>query len=107
MLSAWAEVANAPRVLMGRSSETRSASYTAGYGGFCGRCERPILVGQDIRFHTDFDGPVHNGCRPPRVTVSGTRAATSLSPRTTKTVTATRQPPLCRDCYTEHAGECW
>ena len=107
MRSAWADVASAPRTLMGRSSGTRSACYPASYGGFCTRCERPILVGQIIRFHTDFSGPVHDGCRPPKGTVTGTGAATSRSPRTTTTVTAKRQPPLCASCHLEHAGECW
>jgi hypothetical protein len=106
MLSAWAEVASAPWVLMGRSSETRSACSAASYGGFCSRCERPILVGQIIRFHRDFPNAVHDGCRAPAVTVRTVRP-TSVPESRASRAAAPPQPPLCADCHLEHAGPCW
>jgi hypothetical protein len=105
MRSAWADLARAPRALVGRRSETRSACFSAGMPGFCRRCERRISVGQDIRFHSDFAGYVHDGCRPPRATVCTAQPVVE-PPRTAGSVVAP-QPPLCPSCHLEHAGECW
>ncbi len=105
MRSAWAEVARAPRTLVGRSPETHSGCFPARYRGFCRRCERPITVGQDIRQHSDFDGYVHDGCRPPK---ANSRAGQPVvePPRTAGSLVVP-QPPLCPSCHLEHAGECW
>jgi hypothetical protein len=105
MRSAWADVARAPRALVGRRSETRSACFSAGMPGFCRRCERRISVGQDIRFHSDFAGYVHDGCRPPRATVRTAQPVVG-SPRAARSVGAP-QPPLCPSCHLEHVGPCW
>jgi hypothetical protein len=105
MRSAWADLARAPRALVGRSSQTRSACFSARRSGFCRRCESPIAIGQDIRFYSDFAGYVHDGCRPPRATVRTAQPVVE-PPRASKSVAAP-QPSLCPSCHLEHAGECW
>jgi len=104
--SAWAELARAPRACTGTHSSTRSGLFRAWYPGICNRCGFPITVGQDIRFHRDFDRFVHNGCRAPTVTVRMAKPVALRQPRTAKEMTA-QQPPLCPECHLEHAGVCW
>lgn len=104
MQSAWAEVDRAPRALVGRGSEARSACFTASYRGSCRRCERPIAVGQDIRFHRDFAGYVHDGCRPPRAAVR--TAEPVVGPQRTSRSVVAPQPLLCPSCHLEHNGVC-
>lgn len=98
LASAWAELGRAPKARVGRSSRKRSAVFIARNEGICGRCGHPIKVGQDIRFHDDFPGVVHTGCRPPKVTTRWVRG---------RAVQALRQPVICSECHLEHAGECW
>ncbi len=105
MRSARAEVAGAPKAGWGRASRTRSSCFSARYGGFCGRCGLAIRVGQDVRFHKNFDGVVHDGCRPPVVT---TRTITAVSPQhRAGSAGSRRQAQVCAECHLEHAGECW
>ena len=97
MRSARAEVAGAPKAGWGRASRTRSSCFSARYGGFCGRCGLAIRVGQDVRFHKNFDGVVHDGCRPPVVT---TRTITAVSPQSRAgSAESRRQPQLCAECH--------
>ena len=98
LASAWEEVGRAPRARIGRSSRTRSAVFSARYEGFCDRCGFPIKVGQDIRYHDDFPGVVHTGCREPEVAIRVRQVRTAQPPR---------RPAVCKDCHIEHAGECW
>lgn len=98
--SAWAEVARAPRARVGRSTSTRSASFSAQYVGMCRRCGLPIQPGQDIRYHRDFADAIHSGCRAPK-----SAPAQSGVNRIAKVVGA-RHPQLCPDCHLEHAGDC-
>jgi hypothetical protein len=102
--SAWAEVARAPRARVGSSTSVRSACFSADYGGVCGRCELPIRPGQDIRYHRDFAGAIHSGCRAPSV-VTGPTGIAAHGLRVAKVVGA-RQPQLCPNCHLEHAGDC-
>lgn len=106
MRSAWADVARAPRALVGRSSATRSACFSAGRRGLCRRCERPINVGQSIRFHSDFADYVHDGCRARSGVTRAARAVTAPKSIVPNTVTRP-QRPLCPGCHLVHAGECF
>lgn len=114
MASAWAEVARAPRTFTGRSDSTRSAVFVSHCSGVCARCGRVIAVGDDCRYHDDYSGPVHDGCRGPAVSVRtvggvarlpGSRAASRRQPRVTG-ASAARRLEVCPDCHLEHAGEC-
>jgi hypothetical protein len=94
------ELRGLPRVATtGRASATRTAPFSAHYRSRCERCGRWIERGNDVRYHRDFDGVVHSGCRPPAVTV--TRIEEKV------VVTNARHPELCPHCRIEHAGECW
>jgi hypothetical protein len=97
LVSALEAFSHAPKTYAGRSTSDRSAIFSAKYNGLCERCGFPIKVGQDIRYHNDFSGVVHSGCRAPDVT-------TRLRFRTTARVV--RQPVLCPASNLEHAGEC-
>jgi hypothetical protein len=83
----------------GRSSSTRSAAFSARYRGLCERCGKYIERGDDIRYHRDFSGVVHDGCRPPDLTVTVAKNAA--------VVTGARVPGVCPECHLEHAGSCW
>jgi hypothetical protein len=98
MDSAWRELRGIATSVRadGRSSTRHSAPFTARYGGICDRCGLPIR--QDLRFHRDFAGVVHTGCRSPKV---GVRRIDL------QTVENARQPSVCPDCHLEHAGQCW
>lgn len=103
--SARAEVAGAPKAGWGRASRTRSSCFTASYEGICNRCGLAIRVGQGVRFHNDFDGVVHDGCRSPVVT---TRTTTAVSPQSRAGWAGSRrQAQVCAECQLEHFGECW
>lgn len=106
LASAWEEMARAPRALIGRSSVTRSACVSARYNGYCSRCERPIRIGEVIRFHSDFAGYVHDGCRPPTPTTRASGGSEAPRSGAGRKVTD-RQPPVCADCHLAHNGECW
>lgn len=97
LATAWQDVASAPKARVGNSTSVRSAVFSARYNGLCERCGFLIKIGQDIRFHRDFSGVVHSGCRAPEV-ISRRRFSTSAR--------VVRQPTLCRACHLEHAGEC-
>ncbi len=105
LVSAVEEILRAPTPPTAKVRSGRTRVFIARYEGICDRCGFPITVGQDIRFHRDFDRFVHNGCRPPKVTIR-TTAATAPPTRTAK-ATAPQQPPLCTECHLEHAGVCW
>lgn len=98
MAMAWRDVVRAPKARVGRSTAIRSAVFIAEYTGRCSRCERPIRPGQDIRYHNDFPGVVHSGCRAPDVTARQSFRATAR---------AVREPAMCPACHLEHAGACW
>jgi hypothetical protein len=100
MDSAWRELRGvAPSVKTdGRSSARRSAPFRARYDGVCDRCGLLIRVGQEVRFHREFAGVVHTGCRPPEVRVG------RVDRQTTENA---RQLSVCADCQLEHAGPCW
>ncbi len=104
--SARRGVPRAPRTYTGRSTSERSAVFLARYSGYCGRCGFEIRVHQDVRFHRDFDGVIHDGCRAPAVTIRTTGVTTGRRTRTTG-AGVYRQPEFCPECHLEHAGECW
>lgn len=100
LASAWSELIGTPRVIHpGGSSSVRTAPFSARYRGLCDRCGRWINRGDQIRYHRDFSGPVHSGCRASEVASTGvyTGGVTRRS----------RTPPLCPECRTEHVGGCW
>jgi hypothetical protein len=100
LASAWSELRSGPAVIHpGRSSSARTAPFSARYRGLCARCGRWINQGDEIRYHHDFDGPVHSGCRAPEVTVTTIGKVTVAA--------GTQGPSLCLDCHLEHAGDCW
>ena len=105
LASALEELSRATPTYTGRSSSTRTRVFSARYESICERCGFQIAVGQDIRYHRDFSSAVHDGCRPPKVTIR-TTAATAPPKRVAKTVPP-QQPPLCPECHLEHAGVCW
>ena len=106
LASAWAEVSGAPRVRYGRPSAVRSGWFPSRHEGVCGRCESAIEVGEDIGYHRDFDGVVHDGCRPAEVTArTGARAVSRE--RQGRAAGTNRQLPVCPDCHLEHAGGCF
>jgi hypothetical protein len=97
--SAWSELKGKPRVFApGKPSSIRTGTFSARYRGLCHRCGKWIELGNDVRFHQDFSGAVHSGCRPPAVSV--TKVVEKV------VVTNARQPELCSTCHQEHAGEC-
>jgi hypothetical protein len=99
LTSAWCELRGAPSVKTGeRSSARRSAPVSERYDGVCGRCGLLIRVGQEVRFHREFAGVVHTGCRPPEVSVVRVDRQTAEN---------ARQPSVCPGCQLEHAGPCW
>lgn len=99
LASAWRELHGDSNVITdSRSSLRHSASFTARYAGICDRCGLPIEVGQDVRFHRNFLGVVHTGCRAPAVNIHRVDR---------QTVENTRQLSVCPDCHLEHAGPCW
>ena len=104
--SAWAELASAPKARVGRSSLMRSACFSARFVSVCERCGSPISVGQDIRYHRDYDGPVHAGCRPRQRMIPTAVGGVSGELRMAR-ATSSRQPGLCVTCNLEHAGDCW
>lgn len=92
----------------GGTASARWPVLVARYESLCQRCGLPIRVGQDILFHRDFPGAVHDGCRPPRLTVRTMGAGASTAPRATTAKVAHARPLLlCPRCHLEHAGECW
>lgn len=105
LASAMRNLFRAGPAYTGRTSSTRSRVFMARYAGVCVRCECPITVGQDIRYHRDHGGYAHQGCRAPKVT-SRTAHAVVKPPRPPR-ARAKPQPPLCPECHTEHAGECF
>ena len=108
LASAWRDLSRAPTTYRGRNSSTRSPVRVAKFQGLCERCGSPIEVGQDIRFHNDFGAAVHDGCRPPKLTVRTKGAGASPPPHATTAKVAHAQPLLlCPHCHLEHAGECW
>lgn len=100
LADAWRELRDAPRATTGRASSTRTRAFSARYRSLCGRCGRWINRGDDVRFHEDFTGVVHSGCRAPSVTVKHVQKP--VVPKEAKV----RGSRLCRDCHLEHAGEC-
>jgi hypothetical protein len=94
------DLRDAPRVLgYGRADSLRSAPFRARYRSVCLRCRKRIDVGDDIRYHNDFAGPVHVGCREPRA---------RPEPGPTKPKPAlVKENPVCPSCWTQHAGPCW
>jgi hypothetical protein len=98
LASTWSEVRGAEAIIHpGRSSSTRTAPFSARYRGLCERCGRWINLGDEIRYHRDFDGPVHSGCRAPEFTVAEKPVVTGRRDPTT----------LCLSCFLIHSGECW
>lgn len=88
---AWRAVHNKPR----------AAVIRAAYPGECPRCEQGIAVGQEIRRNAEFGGYVHQRCqRMPRVLEGG-------QPHIVTVRRISTLPDVCRQCNTEHAGECW
>ena len=88
---------NPPTVKLtrGRSSAIRSGSFSAKWPGVCERCGKPIERFDEVRYHHDFSGVVHDGCcRPVRI-------------RRTPVATGTRMPMMCPECHLEHSGPCW
>lgn len=82
----------------GKSSAIRTASFSARYRGVCERCGKPIERGDEIRYHRDFSGVVHDWCRAPDRTVTVVQESA--------VVTGTRTPTACPECHLEHAGPC-
>jgi hypothetical protein len=105
LAAALEELSRAAPARTGSSNSTRSAVYAARYGSICARCGFPITVGQDIRFRHDF-GAVHDGCRPPKVTIRTISTASTPQPRSAPVMPA-RRPMLCPECHLEHAGGCF
>jgi hypothetical protein len=101
LASAWRELRGTPRATSapGRSSSTRTAPFSARYRGLCERCGMYIERGDEIRYHRDFSGVVHSGCRATDLTVTVVHE--------TAVVTGTRMPTVCPECHLEHAGPCW
>ena len=100
LADAWAELRGTRRPpISGRSSSTRTAAFSARHRDLCERCGKYIQPGDAIRYHRDSSGVVHNGCRPPHLTVTVVRE--------TPVVTGTRKPMVCPECHLEHAGPCW
>jgi hypothetical protein len=101
-------LADARRQLRGRPSVTtagmpssvRTRAFSAKYQGLCARCGRFVNRGDEIRFHRDFSGFVHSGCRAPEVIVTKARMLAAV-------VTGSRDAVVCSDCHLEHRGPCW
>ena len=101
LATAWSELRGSPRVIHpGRSSPARTAPFSAKRRGLCERCGRWIDRGDEVRFHKDFSGVVHTGCRAPEVTVASVLGQ--------PVVTGGREPTTpCSSCFLIHSGECW
>jgi hypothetical protein len=52
-----------------------------------------------VRFHKDFSSVVHDGCKPPPVTVDKIEKPVVTGKREVLTV--------CLECHLAHSGECW
>ena len=106
LASAVRELSRATPAYTGTSSSTRSRVFPARRGDVCVRCGFMIMVGQDIRYHRDYGSYVHDGCRPPKVTIRTADRVAVPQPRAAP-ATPPRQPQLCPECHLEHVGGCF
>lgn len=71
LASAWGELKGTGRIETRRMPfPTRTAPFSARHRTLCERCGRWIERGDDVRFHSDFSGAVHGGCKPPPITLA-------------------------------------
>ena len=97
--SAWAELVSDPEVVrFGATAALRSGAFKARYRSVCARCHKRIEVGATIRYHLDFQGPVHSRCHQTR---QQREKSTRDQKRPEKTI------PLCEVCNLEHVNECF
>ncbi|AGB21687.1 hypothetical protein Mycsm_01270 [Mycobacterium sp. JS623] len=94
LASAWAQLHNKPKT-------DSSGCFRARYPGTCPRCEKRIAVGQEIHWVVQFGGYVHRGCKTKAPVLEGGK------PHIVTVRRVSMATNVCRDCNTEHAGECW
>lgn len=99
LASAWRELAGKSGITPTKSSSTRTAPFSARRRGLCEQGGRWINRGDDVRFHRDFSGVVHDGCKPPPITVGGVAKPVVIGKR--------EAPTVCLECHLMHAGQCW
>jgi hypothetical protein len=98
LLSAAArDLRSAPQVLgPARADALRSRPFSAKYPGICPRCQGRIALGDEVRYDVDYFDPVHTACR---------EASARAEPR--RQSARSQASPICKHCWTEHAGECF
>jgi hypothetical protein len=95
--AAMKDLRDAPAVLgPARADALRSRPFSAKYASLCPRCRNHIAIGDEIRYDADYHEPVHEGCR--ETSARAEPRLESVRPQA---------GPICKHCWTEHAGECF